>query len=77
MLGLNESTRFLCAEHSLAAQVLDLIQTEGLRAVHQLPAQWLANRLRVSHSPVNEAFALLAERSGLAMRNTASNTWIC
>lgn len=65
MLGLNESTRFLRAEHSLAAQVLDLIQTEGMRAGSHLPAQWLADRLRVSRSPVNEVLALLAERGVL------------
>ena len=53
MLGLNESTRFLRAEHSLAAQGLDLIQTEGMRAGSHLPAQWLADRLRLSRSPDN------------------------
>lgn len=47
------------SDHSIALQILDLIRTEGLPADTHLPAQMLADRLRVSRSPVNDALATL------------------
>jgi len=47
---------------TIATQILELIQTEGLPVGSHLPAQLLADRLRVSRSPINEALALLAEK---------------
>ncbi|HEY1229878.1 MAG TPA: GntR family transcriptional regulator [Ramlibacter sp.] len=41
---------------------MDLIGSEGLPEGAHLPAQWLADRLRVSRSPVNEALGLLHEK---------------
>ncbi|MBS0415884.1 MAG: GntR family transcriptional regulator [Proteobacteria bacterium] len=43
----------------LPAQILEFIQHEGLDVGSHLPAQWLADRLRVSRTPVNDALALL------------------
>ncbi|QDJ52920.1 GntR family transcriptional regulator [Bordetella hinzii] len=45
---------------ALAAQIIQLIQTEGLAPGSHLPAQWLADRLRVSRTPVNQALRGLA-----------------
>lgn len=43
----------------IAAQIIELIEADGLKADAHLRAQWLADRLRVSRSPVNEALGLL------------------
>jgi len=43
----------------LPAQILEFIQNERLDVGSHLPAQWLADRLRVSRTPVNDALALL------------------
>ncbi|BEU53540.1 hypothetical protein MAFF211520_38320 (plasmid) [Ralstonia pseudosolanacearum] len=56
-------------DRPIAAQIVDLIQADGLEAGVHLPAQRLADRLRVSRSPVNEALALLHEK-GTLMRET-------
>lgn len=45
----------------IAAQILALIQTNDLPAGSHLPAQTLAQQLRVSRSPVNEALRQLHE----------------
>ncbi|CAG9201703.1 Transcriptional regulator, GntR family [Paraburkholderia tropica] len=52
-------------DRSIATQIIDLIRTEGMEAGAHLPAQMLADRLRVSRSPVNEALALLHEKGVL------------
>ncbi|OXJ07970.1 GntR family transcriptional regulator [Burkholderia sp. AU6039] len=49
-------------DRSIATQIVELIKTEGLAVGAHLPAQMLADRLRVSRSPVNEALALLHEK---------------
>ena len=54
-------------DRSIASQIIELIQTEGLEVGSHLPAQMLADRLRVSRSPVNEALSLLHEK-GLVRR---------
>ncbi len=46
----------------LPAQILDFIQVEDMPVGSHLPAQLLADRLRVSRTPVNEALALLEQR---------------
>lgn len=48
-------------QKSIAAQIVDLIQADGLEVGSHLPAQMLADRLRVSRSPVNEALQQLYE----------------
>ena len=52
-------------DQSIAAQILEFIRHEGLEPGAHLPAQLLADRLRVSRSPVNEALALLHEKGVL------------
>lgn len=49
-------------DRSIATQIVELIQTERLPVGAHLPAQMLADKLRVSRSPVNEALALLHEK---------------
>jgi DNA-binding GntR family transcriptional regulator len=44
---------------ALPSQIVELVRSEGLAVGSHLPAQWLADRLRVSRSPVNEALELL------------------
>jgi DNA-binding GntR family transcriptional regulator len=55
------------SDHSIALQILDLIRTEALPADTHLSAQMLADRLRVSRSPVNDALATLRGK-GLVRR---------
>lgn len=52
---------------ALPSQILELVRSEALPVGAHLPAQWLADRLRVSRSPVNEALELLKEQ-GLVRR---------
>lgn len=52
-------------DQSIPSQILDLIRADALPAGSHLPAQLLADRLRVSRSPVNEALSLLAEKGVL------------
>jgi DNA-binding GntR family transcriptional regulator len=52
-------------DRSIATQIVELIKNEGLKTGAHLPAQMLADRLRVSRSPVNEALALLHEKGVL------------
>lgn len=54
-------------DQTIPSQILDLIQAEAMPAGTHLPAQLLADRLRVSRSPVNDALSLLAEK-GVLMR---------
>ena len=49
-------------EQPITSQILELIQAEGLPVGSHLPAQMLADRLRVSRSPVNDALSFLAEK---------------
>ena len=54
-------------DRSLPAQIVELIQADGLAVGSHLPAQMLADRLRVSRSPVNQALAVL-HRKGVLRR---------
>jgi len=47
---------------SVSARILELIREERLAPGSHLPAQMLADRLRVSRSPVNQALGLLHEK---------------
>lgn len=49
-------------ELSVPARILELIRADGLPVGSHLPAQMLADRLRVSRSPVNQALNLLHEK---------------
>jgi DNA-binding GntR family transcriptional regulator len=50
------------AETSIPKQIIELIKAEAWDAGSHLPAQMLADRLRVSRQPVNSALALLHEK---------------
>ena len=52
---------------SIPAQIVELIHADNLQPGNHLPAQRIADRLRVSRSPVNDALALLHTR-GLLRR---------
>ena len=54
-------------DNTIARQIVALIQAQGWPAGTHLPAQMLADRLRVSRQPVGEALALLHEK-GLLTR---------
>ncbi len=49
-------------DRSIATQIVELIQTEQLPVGAHMRAQMLADKLRVSRTPVNEALALLHEK---------------
>lgn len=49
-------------ETSIPARIVELITAEGWPVGSHLPAQRLANRLRVSRSPINEALNVLHEK---------------
>lgn len=53
-------------QKSLATQIVELIHMDGLAVGAHLPAQMLADRLRVSRSPINEALQQLHEKGILS-----------
>jgi DNA-binding GntR family transcriptional regulator len=55
----------MSTSQSITAQIIGLIQADAMPAGAHLPAQLLADRLRVSRSPVNRSLALLAEKGVL------------
>ena len=57
----------MSSEPTITAQLIDLIRDEGLTPGAHLPAQWLADRLKVSRTPINQALAYLHQR-GLLRR---------
>lgn len=52
----------MSTEQSIAAQIIELVRQEQMPQGSHLPAQMLADRLRVSRSPINEALALLHDK---------------
>ena len=56
-------------QKSLATQIVELIHDDGLPVGAHLPAQMLADRLRVSRSPINEALQQLHEKGLLARQH--------
>ncbi len=54
----------MSTDTSIAAQVLDYIHAQGLAPGRHLPAQAMADHLKVSRSPVNDALAWL-QRKGV------------
>lgn len=57
----------MSVETSIPKQIVELIKSEAWETGSHLPAQMLADRLRVSRQPVNSALALLHEK-GLLTR---------
>lgn len=52
----------MSTQKSIAAQIIGFIQTEGIQVGEHLPAQMLADRLRVSRTPVSVALEQLHEK---------------
>jgi DNA-binding GntR family transcriptional regulator len=52
-------------DNSIASQIVALIHAEGMAVGSHLPAQLIADRLRVSRSPVNDALAFLTDKGVL------------
>jgi len=57
----------LTVDKPILAKIIDLLEAEHLPEGAHLPAQWLADRLRVSRSPINEALNALHDQ-GLVRR---------
>lgn len=55
----------MSTEKNIPTRVLDLIRQEGLEIGAHLPAQWLADQLKVSRTPINDALAYLHEKGVL------------
>jgi len=49
----------------VTTQILELIRSHDLPVDSHVPAQWLADQLRLSRSPVNKALAMLADQGVL------------
>lgn len=60
-----QNPRLLGTDKNISTQVLHLIRQEGLKSGAHLPAQWLADQLKVSRTPVNEALAFLHKQGVL------------
>lgn len=52
-------------DKNIPTRVLDLIRQEGLEIGAHLPAQWLADQLKVSRTPINDALAYLHDKGVL------------
>ena len=53
-------------DRSIAAQIIEWIRAEEMEVGSHLPAQKIADHLRLSRSPVNEALSLLHEKGVLS-----------
>lgn len=60
-----QNAGFMSTDKNIPTRVLDLIRQEGLEIGAHLPAQWLADQLKVSRTPINDALAYLQDRGVL------------
>lgn len=65
MSGLNGQFDAMRIEQTIVTKILELIKAQEMTVGSHLPAQLLADRLRVSRSPINEALGILAEKGVL------------
>lgn len=65
----------LMIDRSIATEIAELIKTEGLDVGMHLRAQMLADRLRVSRSPVNEAETPARRRHRNRYCRSAARAW--
>lgn len=56
----------MSAQHTILSQIIEIIEQDRLPIGAHLAAQKIADRLRVSRSPVNDALVLLSERGVVA-----------
>ncbi len=54
-----QNSGFMSTDKNIPTQVLNLIRQEGLEIGAHLPAQWLADQLKLSRTPINDALAFL------------------
>jgi DNA-binding GntR family transcriptional regulator len=52
----------MSTDKNIPTQVLNLIRQEGLEIGAHLPAQWLADQLKLSRTPINDALAFLHDK---------------
>jgi len=57
-----QNAGFMSSDKNIPTQVLDLIRQEGLEIGAHLPAQWLADQLKLSRTPINDALAFLHDK---------------
>ena len=60
-----QNARYMSTDKNIPTRVLDLICQEGLEIGAHLPAQWLADQLKVSRTPINDALAYLHDKGVL------------
>jgi DNA-binding GntR family transcriptional regulator len=60
-----QNAELMSSDKNISARLLDLVRQEGLAVGDHLPAQWLADQLQVSRTPINDALAFLHEKGVL------------
>jgi DNA-binding GntR family transcriptional regulator len=60
-----QNAGYMSTDKNIPTRVLDLIRQEGLEIGAHLPAQWLADQLKVSRTPINDALAYLHDKGVL------------
>ena len=60
-----QNAGIMSTDKNIPTRVLDLIRQEGLEIGAHLPAQWLADQLKVSRTPINDALAYLHDKGVL------------
>jgi DNA-binding GntR family transcriptional regulator len=60
-----QNVGYMSSDKNIPTRVLDLIRQEGLEIGAHLPAQWLADQLKVSRTPINDALAYLHDKGVL------------
>lgn len=69
MLGTVQNPGPMNSDKNIPARVLALVREQGLEIGAHLRAQWLADQLKVSRTPVNQALAFLHDK-GILERQT-------
>lgn len=60
-----QNAGLMSSDKNISARLLDLVRQEGLAIGDHLPAQWLADQLQVSRTPINDALAFLHDKGVL------------
>lgn len=60
-----QNAGLMSPDKNTSARLLDLVRQEGLAIGDHLPAQWLADQLQVSRTPINDALAFLHDKGVL------------
>jgi len=57
-----QNAGIMSTDKNIPTRVLDLIRQEGLEIGSHLPAQWLADQLKLSRTPINDALSFLHDK---------------